>query len=65
MHERRPDMKFLTEVYEALVRWHDWWLRARDGNHNGLLEWGSEQHSFNGAQLEPGGTTMSNTSAQS
>jgi putative isomerase len=54
MHERRPDPKFLADVYPALVRWHDWWPKARDGNHNGLLEWGSEQNSFNGAQLETG-----------
>jgi hypothetical protein len=54
MHERRPDTKFLAEVYQALVQWHDWWPKARDGNHNGLLEWGSEQHSFDGAQLETG-----------
>jgi len=54
MHQRRPDNNFLLEVYPALVRWHDWWPKARDGNHNGLLEWGSEQNSFDGAQLETG-----------
>ena len=54
MHQRNPDADFLAEVYPALVRWHDWWLKARDGNKNGLLEWGSEQRFFQGAQYETG-----------
>lgn len=54
MHQRQPDRSFLAEAYPALVRWHDWWPKARDGNHNGLLEWGSEQRSFDGALLETG-----------
>jgi hypothetical protein len=54
MQERRPDAAFLAEVYPHLVRWHDWWMKARDGNHNGLLEWGSEQRYWQGAQYETG-----------
>ena len=54
MHERHPDTPFLAEVYPRLVRWHEWWMKARDGNHNGLLEWGSEQHFWQGAQFETG-----------
>jgi PA14 domain/Bacterial alpha-L-rhamnosidase 6 hairpin glycosidase domain/Glycosyl hydrolase family 63 C-terminal domain len=54
LHEHRPDPAFLAEVYPHLVRWHDWWMTARDGNHNGLLEWGSEQHYWQGAQYETG-----------
>ena len=46
MHERRPDRAFLEEVYPALVRWHDWCPERRDGNHSGLLEWGSERPSL-------------------
>lgn len=41
------DVAFLTAVYPRLKRWHEWWLadrgdgRAwRDGNGDGLLEWG-------------------------
>jgi len=41
MHQRWPDLEFLREVYPKLARWHAWWLKARDGNHDGLLEWGS------------------------
>ena len=54
MHEHHPDAAFLSEVYPRLVRWHEWWMKARDGNHNGLLEWGSEQHYWQGAQFETG-----------
>ena len=54
IHERRPDLAFLAEVYPKLVRSHEWWPKARDGNHNGLLEWGSEQHWWQGAQYETG-----------
>ena len=54
MNERHPDKPFLEEVYPKLVRWHEWWMKARDGNHNGLLEWGSEQHFWQGAQFETG-----------
>lgn len=54
MHERHPDAAFLEEVYPRLVQWHEWWMKARDGNHNGLLEWGSEQHFWQGAQYETG-----------
>ncbi len=54
MHERRPDAAFLAEVYPALVRWHDWWPGARDGNRNGLLEWGSEKKYWQAAQWETG-----------
>jgi hypothetical protein len=31
----------LEKSFPALYRWHQWWPAARDGNHNGLLEWGS------------------------
>ncbi|HUJ32769.1 MAG TPA: PA14 domain-containing protein [Candidatus Acidoferrum sp.] len=54
MHERHPDTAFLAEAYPHLVKWHEWWMKARDGNHNGLLEWGSEQQEWQGAQYETG-----------
>ena len=54
MHTRRPDRGFLAEVYPALARWHAWWPEARDGNRNGLLEWGSGQGWWQGAQYETG-----------
>jgi putative isomerase len=54
MHQRRPDTAFLKEVYPRLVKWHDWWPKHRDGNRNGLLEWGSAKGEFWAALLETG-----------
>lgn len=54
MHQRWPDQSFLAEVYPKLVKWHEWWPKARDGNHNGLLEWGSSSGDWQNAQYETG-----------
>ena len=54
MHQRWPDKKFLAEVYPKLVRWHNWWPTERDGNHNGLLEWGSALGNMWGSVIETG-----------
>jgi len=42
LYERFRDRNFLAEVYPRLLSWHDWWFTARDGNGDGLLEWGSD-----------------------
>jgi hypothetical protein len=34
---------FLEWVYPRLLRWRDWWRDRRDGNQDGLLEWGSNR----------------------
>ena len=47
------DTAFLQEVYPQLLRWNRWWfsineatgLPYRDGNQNGLLEWGTSGES--------------------
>ena len=54
MHERWPDEGFLAEVYPDLVRWSRWWTEARDGNGNGLLEWGDGLGDYGSARLETG-----------
>ncbi|MDE2127192.1 MAG: hypothetical protein KGJ62_11430 [Armatimonadetes bacterium] len=54
MEQRWPDLKFLRWVYPKLKRWHAWWMRARDGNHDGLLEWGSSSAGAQGARWETG-----------
>jgi len=41
-HHAAVNLAFLAEVFPALLRWHRWWLPNRDGNHDGLLEWGSD-----------------------
>jgi len=54
IYERWKDKEFLKEVYPKLLKWHKWWHTARDGNKNGLLEWGSEKEFYQGAQWETG-----------
>lgn len=41
LYEENKNRALLEETYPLLVRWHDWWLPNRDGNGDGLLEWGS------------------------
>ena len=62
IHQRDPDIAFLKEVYPKLLRWHNWWfgspsdanLPNRDGNGNGLLEWGSTTGDLQNAKYESG-----------
>lgn len=62
MHKFQPDSDFLAEVYPKLLKWHNWWfdirpsngLPYRDGNKNGLLEWGSELGTLQAAKYESG-----------
>ncbi|MEI6915645.1 MAG: PA14 domain-containing protein, partial [Armatimonadota bacterium] len=54
------DKDFLASIYPNLVKWHDWWLQdvggapRRDGNKNGLLEWGSNGLGLQDAKFESG-----------
>ncbi len=48
--ERRQDRDLLEWAYPRLKRYHEWWLSDRgdgqpwrDGNRDGLLEWGSDR----------------------
>jgi hypothetical protein len=41
-----PDRDWLAKVYRQLKTWHRIWMRTRDGNGNGLLEWGSNRDPF-------------------
>jgi hypothetical protein len=47
-----PDKTMLEWAYPRLKRWHEWWFKDRgdgqpwrDGNRDGLLEWGSDRGS--------------------
>jgi hypothetical protein len=57
-YERNPDIEQLRWAYPRLKKWHEWWLANRgdgqpwrDGNQDGLLEWGSDR----GASFSVGG----------
>jgi putative isomerase len=58
VYQGTQDRALLEWAYPRLKKWHEWWLRDRgdgqawrDGNHDGLLEWGSDRGSATG----PGG----------
>ncbi|HEX4485428.1 MAG TPA: trehalase family glycosidase [Terriglobales bacterium] len=58
VYQRTQDRALLEWAYPRLKKWHEWWLRDRgdgqswrDGNHDGLLEWGSDR----GSAVGPGG----------
>ncbi|MER6529379.1 trehalase family glycosidase [Streptomyces sp. NPDC001508] len=52
------DRRLLTEAYDVLRDWHDWWPRARRGPH-GLLAWGSDPTD------DPGSATADSTKRES
>ena len=62
MNQRDPDIAFLAEVYPKLLKWHRWWFSprkngnspTRDGNGDGLLEWGTETGVLQNARFESG-----------
>jgi len=52
VYQHQPDREMLTWAYPRLKRWHEWWFADRgdgqpwrDGNRDGLLEWGSNRGS--------------------
>jgi len=52
VYEKLRDRDLLEWEYPRLKKWHEWWLRDRgdgqswrDGNKDGLLEWGSDRGS--------------------
>ncbi|MGO8788651.1 MAG: MGH1-like glycoside hydrolase domain-containing protein [Terriglobia bacterium] len=52
VYQRQRDRDLLEWAYPRLKKWHEWWLADRgdgqpwrDGNRDGLLEWGSDRGS--------------------
>lgn len=41
LYQQFQDKSLLERYYEPLVHWNKWWFENRDGNSDGLLEWGS------------------------
>lgn len=48
------DKAFLGEMYDRLVRYHRWWFKARDHDHNGVAEYGSSDGTKVAAKWESG-----------
>ncbi|MCP4251316.1 MAG: hypothetical protein GY778_30135 [bacterium] len=42
VQQPNPDRAWLERIYRRLRRWHRFWFAHRDGNGDGLLEWGSD-----------------------
>ena len=40
LYEQYKDISILKRFYQKLEEWNKWWFENRDGNHDGLLEWG-------------------------
>jgi hypothetical protein len=52
IHQKYLDREMLEWAYQRLKKWHEWWRKDRgdgqpwrDGNRDGLLEWGSDRGS--------------------
>jgi len=65
LYKQFMEKELLEKTFDTLLRWHNWWWIYRDGNKDGLLEWGSDPypegvrlgydaHSLNAAKLESG-----------
>ena len=39
IHEMHPDLEFLREVYDSLVRENRWWFQYNDDDHDGLVQY--------------------------
>lgn len=44
LYRQFGEVSFLQDVFDKLVAWNAWWFQNRDGNHNGLLEWGCNEN---------------------
>ncbi len=53
-----PDRAWLSRIYPKLCRWHEYWMRHRDGRGVGLLAWGSDPVAYEFPQLVPYNQTL-------
>jgi len=42
LYRQFGDRVLLEKYYPLLLKWNRWWFKHRDGNGDGLLEWGSD-----------------------
>ncbi|WP_114238758.1 trehalase family glycosidase [Dyella sp. C9] len=54
IYRQSGDRAFVAEMYDKLVRYHRWWFKARDHDHNGLAEFGSTDGTRIAAAWESG-----------
>jgi len=39
IHEIKPDLHFLEEIYPSLVRWNAWWFEHNDEDRDGIIQY--------------------------
>ncbi len=39
LHESNPDEQFLSEIYQPLTKWNNWWFTENDDDHDGLVQY--------------------------
>lgn len=44
LYQQFGDVSLLKDTFEKLMIWNSWWMKNRDGNGDGLLEWGSNPY---------------------
>lgn len=54
IYNATSDVAFVRELLPALLRYHAWWFRFRDADHNGLCSWGSTDNTMEAARWESG-----------
>lgn len=47
VYEEHNDKEFVEEMYDKVVKYHEWWYRNRDANKNGIAEYGATVHRKN------------------
>jgi len=54
IYEADHDLDFVREMYDKLLRYHQWWFRYRDHNQNGICEYGATDGTLEAAKWESG-----------
>lgn len=54
IYEVDRDKNFVKEMYDKLLRYHNWWYSNRDHDRNGLCEYGSTDGTLEAAKWESG-----------
>ncbi|MFD2555414.1 MGH1-like glycoside hydrolase domain-containing protein [Sphingobacterium tabacisoli] len=54
IYEVNKDKDFVGEMYDKLLRYHNWWYANRDHDHNGICEYGATDGTLEAAKWESG-----------
>lgn len=54
IYEADHDLTFVREMYDKLIKYHNWWFQYRDHNKNGICEYGATDGTLEAAKWESG-----------